>query len=104
MTAAPLVLIVDDEPAIRRLLRTSLAAQGYRTLEAASGAEALAALGVPGEGREAADVVLLDLGLPDIDGLDVIRRLRAVCRLSSLPRARTNAPRWRHWISAPTTT
>jgi two-component system KDP operon response regulator KdpE len=78
MTAAPLVLIVDDEPAIRRLLRTSLAAQGYRTLEAASGAEALAALGVPGEGREAADVVLLDLGLPDIDGLDVIRRLRAV--------------------------
>jgi len=75
MTAAPAVLIVDDEPAIRRLLRTSLAAQGYRTQEAASGAEALAA--VLGEGREAVDVVLLDLGLPDIEGIEVIRRLRA---------------------------
>jgi two-component system KDP operon response regulator KdpE len=77
MTAAPSVLIVDDEPAIRRLLRTSLAAQGYRTLEAATGAEALAA--VLGEGREAVDVVLLDLGLPDIEGIDVIRQLRAGC-------------------------
>jgi two-component system KDP operon response regulator KdpE len=73
MTAAPAVLIVDDEPAIRRLLRTSLSAQGYRTLEAASGADAFAALA---EAREAVDVVLLDLGLPDMDGLDVIRRLR----------------------------
>ena len=73
MTAAPSVLIVDDEPAIRRLLRTSLAAQGYRTLEATSGAEAFAALA---EARETVDVVLLDLGLPDMDGLDVIRGLR----------------------------
>ena len=77
MSPAPSVLIVDDEPAIRRLLRTSLAAQGYRTQEAATGAQALAAIGPPGEGREAVDIVLLDLGLPDMDGLDVIRRLRA---------------------------
>jgi two-component system KDP operon response regulator KdpE len=67
---APLVLIVDDEPAIRRLLRTSLGAEGYRTTEAASGAEALAQ-------APDADIVVLDLGLPDLDGLEVIRRLRA---------------------------
>jgi two-component system, OmpR family, KDP operon response regulator KdpE len=78
MTQAPAVLIVDDEPAIRRLLRTSLAAQGYRTQEATTGAEALAALG---ETREAVDVLLLDLGLPDIDGLEIIRRLRATSAL-----------------------
>ncbi len=70
----PKVLIVDDEPAIRRLLRTSLAAEGYRTIEAASGTDALAVLaGAP----DAVDVVLLDLGLPDMDGLEIIRRLRA---------------------------
>jgi two-component system KDP operon response regulator KdpE len=71
------ILIVDDEPAIRRLLRASLQAQGYRTLEAANGADALAALG-----RGEPDVMLLDLGLPDMDGLDVIRLVRG---RSSLP-------------------
>ncbi len=72
MTAPPSVLIVDDEPAIRRLLRTSLAAHGYRTVEAESGAAALAAVAAGG-----IDVVVLDLGLPDLDGMEVIRRLRA---------------------------
>ncbi len=72
MTAAPLVLVVDDEPAIRRLLRTSLLAQGYRTAEAASAAAALETVAAGG-----VDAVLLDLGLPDLDGQDVIRRLRA---------------------------
>ena len=66
------VLIVDDEPAIRRLLRTSLNAQGYRTVEAATAAEALASIA-----RDRPDVVILDLGLPDRDGLDVIRTVRA---------------------------
>jgi two-component system KDP operon response regulator KdpE len=66
------VLVVDDEPAIRRLLRTSLTAEGYRVSEASTGAEAIAQVGT-----ETPDVVLLDLGLPDIDGLDVIRTLRA---------------------------
>jgi two-component system KDP operon response regulator KdpE len=70
----PTVLIVDDEPAIRRLLRTSLGAEGYRTIEASTGAEALAMLA---DAPEAADVALLDLGLPDIDGLEMIRRIRA---------------------------
>jgi len=74
----PGVLIVDDEPAIRRLLRTSLAAQGYRTMEAATGAEAFAVLAAGHEGRDPVDVVLLDLGLPDIDGMEIIRLLRAV--------------------------
>jgi two-component system KDP operon response regulator KdpE len=67
----PLVLVVDDEPQLRRFLRASLPAQGYRLIEAASGEEAL---------REAAarapDLVLLDLGLPDLDGVEVTRRLR----------------------------
>ncbi len=66
-----LVLIVDDEPAIRRLLRTGLAAAGFRTIEAADGATAVVmrSTGNP-------DIVLLDLGLPDIDGVDVIRTIR----------------------------
>jgi two-component system KDP operon response regulator KdpE len=68
----PLVLIVDDEPPIRRLLRTSLLAQGYRTTEAETGAAAVAAVAA-----EQPDIVLLDLGLPDMDGLEVIRTLRA---------------------------
>lgn len=73
MTPAPRMLIVDDEPAIRRLLRASLIAENYRICEAADGTSALAAVAA-GE----VDVVVLDLGLPDIDGMAVIRELRAV--------------------------
>jgi len=70
--AAPLkVLVVDDEPAIRRFLRTSLSAQGYNVVEAENGTGALDNLR-----RGALDVLVLDLGLPDIDGLDIIERLR----------------------------
>ncbi len=65
------ILVVDDEPPIRRLLRTSLAAQDYEVVEAADGKEALAAAE-----REKPDLVILDLGLPDIGGIDVIRALR----------------------------
>jgi two-component system KDP operon response regulator KdpE len=68
---APSVLVVDDEPPIRRLLRTSLGAQGWRVTEAANAAEAMTELA-----REQPDVVILDLGLPDRDGLDVVRELR----------------------------
>ncbi len=65
------ILVVDDEPAIRRLLRTGLATQDYDVVEAADGTAALAALA---EGH--LDLVILDLGLPDVNGLDVLRTLR----------------------------
>jgi len=65
------ILIVDDEQAIRRFLRTSLKAHGYEIIEASSGHDALRVATVERPG-----VVVLDLGLPDIDGIEVIRRLR----------------------------
>ncbi|WP_448207577.1 response regulator transcription factor [Azospirillum sp. sgz302134] len=71
--AMPLrVLVVDDEPPIRRFLRTSLSAQGYDVTEAEDGAQAIDEVR-----RHTPDVVVLDLGLPGIDGVEVIRRLRA---------------------------
>ena len=69
--SGPHVLVVDDEPAIRRFLRTTLTAHGYEVAEAAGGQEALEAVA-----RRAPDMILLDLGLPDIDGVEVTRRLR----------------------------
>ena len=66
------VLVVDDEPPIRRLLRTSLAAQGYDVVEADGGGAALHAIE-----REKPDLLILDLGLPDMSGIDVIRAVRA---------------------------
>jgi two-component system KDP operon response regulator KdpE len=65
------ILIVDDEPQIRRFLRTGLSVQGFEVLEAASGEEALRVAPTSG-----ADMVVLDLQLGDMDGLDVLRRLR----------------------------
>ena len=65
------VLVVDDEPAITRALTAALRARGYRVLSASTGQDAL--------GRVAADgptVVVLDLGLPDLDGIEVCRRIR----------------------------
>ncbi len=71
MTTPVRVLVVDDEPPIRRFLRTSLSAQGYHVLEAENGVEALDLID-----RNPPDVVVLDLGLPDMDGVEAIRRLR----------------------------
>jgi len=74
MTNAPhplRILAVDDEPAIRRFLRTSLAAQGYQVLEVEDGTAALAMLR-----RNAVDVLVLDLGLPGMDGFEIIKQLR----------------------------
>ncbi len=65
------ILVVDDEPPIRRLLRTSLGAQGYDVTEAEDGASALAAIE-----RDKPDLVILDLGLPDLSGIEVIRSVR----------------------------
>jgi two-component system KDP operon response regulator KdpE len=68
------VLVVDDDPAILRALGAALEARRYRVLAARTGADALEALAHPTGG--AADVVLLDLGLPDMDGVDVCERIR----------------------------
>lgn len=65
------ILIVDDEQQIRRFLRISLASQGYSVIEAENGEQALAAAYI-----RSPDVVLLDLGLPDMDGHDVLRGIR----------------------------
>ncbi|NPV87031.1 MAG: response regulator [Anaerolineae bacterium] len=65
------VVVVDDELPIRRMLRTALGAHGYRVIEAASGAEGLHAVA-----DHHPDLILLDLGLPDMDGVEVIRQLR----------------------------
>ena len=70
--SAPLrILVVDDEPAIRRFLRTSLTAQGYQIIEAETAKAALESLR-----RNSPDVLVLDLGLPDRDGFEVIQELR----------------------------
>lgn len=66
------ILVIEDEPQIRRLLRVSLEAAGYRVIEADSGAR-----GLIEAGAHKPDVVLVDLGLPDMDGVEVIRRIRA---------------------------
>jgi two-component system KDP operon response regulator KdpE len=68
----PVVLVIEDEPQIRRFLRTSLDAEGFAVEEAASGERGLAMAA-----NRKAEVVILDLGLPDLDGVEVIRRLRA---------------------------
>jgi len=68
----PVVLLIEDEPEIRRFLRASVQGHGYRLVEATSGQEGLQAA----ETRQP-DLIILDLGLPDMDGLEIIRRLRA---------------------------
>jgi two-component system KDP operon response regulator KdpE len=68
----PCVVVVDDEPQIRRALRTSLEAHGFRVDTVGTGEEAVVRVA-----DTAADVVLLDLGLPDLDGGEVIRRIRS---------------------------
>ena len=72
-----LILVVDDELPIRRFLRAALESQGYRLVEATSGQE-----GVSEAAMRSPALVLLDLGLPDIDGFDVVRRIR---EWSSMP-------------------
>jgi two-component system KDP operon response regulator KdpE len=65
------ILVVEDEPEIRRFLRSSLDAEGYRVVESESGAR-----GAIDAGTHKPDLAIVDLGLPDIDGIEVIRRIR----------------------------
>ena len=71
MSTSTVVLVVDDEPQIQRFLKPSLEAAGYKPVMAATGAEALKLIAT-----RAPDVVVLDLGLPDMDGKDVITGVR----------------------------
>ncbi len=66
-----IILLIEDEPQMRRFLRVTIQSHGYRLIEAASGQEGL----VQASSRNP-DVVLLDLGLPDIDGIDITREIR----------------------------
>jgi two-component system KDP operon response regulator KdpE len=65
------ILVVDDERPIRRFLRTTLSAQGYQVIDATTGAEALSSIVA-----HHPDMVILDLGLPDLDGIEVTRQIR----------------------------
>jgi two-component system KDP operon response regulator KdpE len=76
-TVSPTILVIDDEPPIRKLLRMGLMSQGYDVLEAPNGKLALELL------AKKPALVILDLGLPDIDGLDLLRRIRS--RQENLP-------------------
>ena len=71
MTNAPSILVIDDEPQIRRAIKTILTEKGFKVATASSGEEGLtlAAANVP-------DIIILDLGLPDMDGVEVCMRLR----------------------------
>ncbi len=66
------ILVVEDEPEIRRFLRASLGAEGYRVVEAETGMR-----GATDAGTHKPDLAIVDLGLPDLDGVEVIRRIRA---------------------------
>lgn len=78
-TYKPAVLVIDDEVQIRRLLRVTLEANGYRVLEAATGGD-----GIVEAAQRKPDAVVLDLGLPDLDGLTVLQRLREWSRVPVL--------------------
>jgi two-component system KDP operon response regulator KdpE len=75
-TIKPNALVIDDELQIRRLLRVCLEANGYRVIEAATGQD-----GITQAAQHPPDVVLLDLGLPDMDGVTVLKRLREWSRV-----------------------
>jgi two-component system KDP operon response regulator KdpE len=73
---SPRILVVDDEPQIRKFLEISLRSQGYTVAQAATGREGLERLATHG-----AELVVLDLGLPDLEGHEVLRELRAWSRV-----------------------
>jgi two-component system KDP operon response regulator KdpE len=75
--SAATVLVIEDEPQIRRFLRASFDAEGYRVVESASGRRAT----IDATSHKS-DLAIVDLGLPDVDGIDVIRRIR---QWSSMP-------------------
>ena len=93
--AKPRVLVVDDEVAIQRFLQVALNGQGFQVIVAATGQTALQKLAL-----ERPDLVILDLGLPDMDGVEVTRRLRewTPCRSSSSLSASRKTTRLLPWM------
>lgn len=73
----PLILVIEDDPQTRRLLKTNLCNRGWRVIEAENGKDGLSLIK-----SDSPDLVILDLGLPDIDGISLTKRLR---QLSDLP-------------------
>ena len=69
--AKPVIVVIEDDPQIRRFLRTSLSVQGFQVVEAGTGER-----GVVEIGTRKPDLVILDLGLPGMDGITVIRKVR----------------------------
>src|SRR6266849_272930 len=80
MTAVPTILVVEDNPATRKMLRLALATEGYGVVEAADARAALKAAA-----SRLPDLVLQDLILPDMDGLELLRRMRALPAGGELP-------------------
>jgi two-component system, OmpR family, KDP operon response regulator KdpE len=72
----PKILLIEDEQEIRRFLRVSLGGQGYRLIESSTGRD-----GIMQAASQQPDLILLDLGLPDIDGMEVIREVRGWSRM-----------------------
>jgi two-component system KDP operon response regulator KdpE len=72
MSTPPTILVIDDEPAIRRLLQTGIVRAGYRVVQAGTAREALSSVQI-----DKPEVALLDLGLPDRDGLELITLIKA---------------------------
>ena len=88
-TGALKVLVIDDEPPIRKLLRMGLVTQGYEILEAPNGRAALELL------SQSPDLIILDLGLPDMQGLDLLKMLRAQKVLDPQARIKVSRPKVR---------
>lgn len=75
----PLILIVDDEKSIRNFIQVSIETQGYKCIDADNGSTALMLIG-----SRLPDIIVLDLGLPDMDGLDVIKKVRTFSQIPIL--------------------
>jgi two-component system KDP operon response regulator KdpE len=84
------VLVVDDEPAIQRAISTAFTARGYEVRTAATGTEALATLAA-----DPVDLVILDLGLPDVDGVEVCRQLRTWSQVPVIVLSAQGSDNWK---------
>jgi DNA-binding response OmpR family regulator len=80
VTARPLILVADDNPDILGLVKAVLERSGYDVVTVSDGAQALASVD-----QRKPDLAVLDITMPEIDGLEVLRRLRAATRTSGLP-------------------